>query len=847
MRTKVGMYLRSQWISQTVSFASFLVIVLLFITGRFDSLELKTLDFLFSHVRGPLTGLMATDSSYIKMGMDVVLIEVDDEAYRLIPYTYPYPRGTVWANLVDNLSMAGARVIVFDMEFDQPDPESMLIDRLVHRSGSDRIREFLPQSGDTLLGEAITRAQRANTRVILASNLVSEPNLLPPQYLSKPIAPILMGDPGLGLVNYTADADNISRRYGLFYQMHHQPEQPFLTLGLASVNSFSGFPDGTLPIYHVEKNVWELATREITPYGYANLLINYYGPASGYRVNSTSHQLTWSTFPRYSLANVMDTRDLELNIPEEDTDWMDQFLPNRLPLWVSEIADSSQRAEMIEQLGVGSSFHITKSPFYEKIILIGASVQITDADTKHTPYHNYMGLKQTSPGLEVHANAIQTILHGNYIKVVGGKATMPFREVPWIQIWIIAGMATLTYIIILVRNPVLSGLLILMEVSVYYGIVFALFTADLFSLPRKILALITPDGFMVRYPDIFQSPLPGVGESTFLFSVAPVSAILLVFITNTVYRIVREQRDKQFYKSTFGAYISPELIEKMYQEKTVPELGGELGIRTAFFSDIQDFSRFSEQVSAAQLVELLNEYLSTMTDILLHEGGTLDKYEGDAIIAFFGAPSYQEDHAYRACITALKMQSALGELRLKWRSEGAKWPEEVHNMRMRIGINTGEIVTGNMGSGTRMNYTMMGDTVNIASRLESSAKQYGVFIQVGEQTQTAVRDKFEFRFIDDVRVKGKNLACKIYELLTEKGGADERLLALLATYNQGLDHYYRQEWDQAKLKFKASEKLETAIIGRTTNPSSIHIERCECLKLDPPDSDWDGVWELSEK
>ena len=223
----------------------------------------------------------------------------------------------------------------------------------------------------------------------------------------------------------------------------------------------------------------------------------------------------------------------------------------------------------------------------------------------------------------------------------------------------------------------------------------------------------------------------------------------VIFVSSIVFKILTEGRDKRFLKNTFSAYLSPEVIEDMYRSKQRPKLGGEEGYLSAYFTDIEKFSTFSEQLSPHDLVVLLNEYLSAMTDILLKEQGTLDKYEGDAIIAFIGAPKTLADNPFRACLIALKMQDKLRELKEKWREEvifktteyyqgkstsiqsrveKKKWPEIVWNMRMRIGINTGNIVVGNMGSKTRMNYTMMGDAVNLAARLESAAKQYGVYI-----------------------------------------------------------------------------------------------------------------------
>jgi len=215
-----------------------------------------------------------------------------------------------------------------------------------------------------------------------------------------------------------------------------------------------------------------------------------------------------------------------------------------------------------------------------------------------------------------------------------------------------------------------------------------------------------------------------------------------------LYNFLIVEKDKRFLKDTFGAYISPELIDQMFDSKEEPSLGGNEGYHTAFFTDIQSFSAFSEKLSASDLVELLNDYLTEMTDILLDNKGTLDKYIGDAIVAFYGAPAPVDDHEYWACITAIKMQESLDELRQKWQSQGDRWPEIVHNMQNRIGINSGQMVTGNMGSTMRMNYTMMGDTVNLAARLEASAKQYGIYIQVADETYKACKDKFIWRDLD---------------------------------------------------------------------------------------------------
>lgn len=331
----------------------------------------------------------------------------------------------------------------------------------------------------------------------------------------------------------------------------------------------------------------------------------------------------------------------------------------------------------------------------------------------------------------------------------------------------------------------------------------------------------------------------------------PYIEIFSLFVSITLYKYITEEKDKKFLKEAFGSYISPELIEDMYSSGEPPKLGGTSGMITAYFTDIQGFSSFSEKLTATQLVELLNEYLTSMTDILLENKGTLDKYEGDAIIAFFGAPMTLPDHAAKACLVAIRMQEALLELRKKWVSEGNKWPEIVHDMRMRIGINSGEIVTGNMGSRDRMNYTMMGDSVNLAARLEEAAKQYGIFTQVSSFTKDLTLDAFNMRELDTIRVVGKTEPVTTFDLLGVKGQTSDLLLSLMNTFHEGLDHYKHQRWDEAISTFNRSLLLENQrypdLAGKKTNPSLIYLERCEAFKKDPPPDDWDGVFVLTSK
>ena len=336
-------------------------------------------------------------------------------------------------------------------------------------------------------------------------------------------------------------------------------------------------------------------------------------------------------------------------------------------------------------------------------------------------------------------------------------------------------------------------------------------------------------------------------QHIWLDMVGPLSTLSIGYLGITVYNYIQEEKNKNFLKESFGTYVSPELIDQMYESGEEPSLGGEEGYHTAFFTDIQSFSAFSEKLTASELVTLLNQYLTDMTDVLLENNGTLDKYIGDAIVAFYGAPIEVDDHELWACRTAIKMQENLAILRKDWQEEGDRWPEIVHHMQNRIGISSGQMVTGNMGSEARMNYTMMGDNVNTAARLESSAKQYGIYIQIADSTYQPVKDRVVIRDLDNVRVMGKEEPVKVYELISEIGQEPEQYKKILPAYHEALELYKNQEWTKSIEAFKASDALEDMFPGRKTNPSRIYIPRCEHFLANPPGDDWDGVWTLTSK
>ena len=217
--------------------------------GVFDFLELKTYDYRFHTVRGPLTGWRASDSTIIKMGTDVVLVEVDDEAWRILKdkkIPWPYPRGDIWARAVDNISKAGAKVIAFDIQFDSPDARSEYL-RSVSGNLSSDFQQYLPEHGDILLAESIQNAQDNGTAVVMDVKMVREPTRIPPTYIAYPVPEIMDVNPETGLINDMLDTDGFSRQYSIAGYMEHEPNIAYLTLGVECVKAFLAIPDDAVP------------------------------------------------------------------------------------------------------------------------------------------------------------------------------------------------------------------------------------------------------------------------------------------------------------------------------------------------------------------------------------------------------------------------------------------------------------------------------------------------------------------------------------------------------------------------------------------------------------------------
>jgi len=315
----------------------------------------------------------------------------------------------------------------------------------------------------------------------------------------------------------------------------------------------------------------------------------------------------------------------------------------------------------------------------------------------------------------------------------------------------------------------------------------------------------------------------------------PSLGLVIGYIGTSAHRYMKEEREKRMIRQTFSLYVPRSVVEEMLAHPERLRLGGEKKELSVFFSDIRGFTTLSEQLPPEELVPQLNEYLTRMTQIVFDHQGTLDKYIGDAIMAIFGAPLTQEDHSYRACSTALDMAKTLDALKKEWKAQGKPV------LNIGIGINTGLMMVGNMGSERRFDYTVLGDNVNLASRLEGLTKKYGVTIVVSETTWEAARGRLVGRELDVVRVKGKQNPVAIYELLGRMEEADA-YREPLEVYREALLQFRHKNWQDALELFR---KVESWWPGDP--PSLLYQKRCRELLEDHPGENWSFVTVLDTK
>ncbi len=379
------------------------------------------------------------------------------------------------------------------------------------------------------------------------------------------------------------------------------------------------------------------------------------------------------------------------------------------------------------------------------------------------------------------------------------------------------------------------------------------FTYDIFTEIGLTMALIITGGLFLSALLAYSSPLAGglggllvvemtIAGNYFLFFqnneliglTYPLITIFTVFLTVTLFNYFFEGREKRFISKAFGHYVSPQIVSQLTEHPESLSLSGEQKVLTVLFSDIRGFTTISEKMNSEELGLFMNEYLTAMSDIVMSNKGTVDKFIGDAVMAIWGAPLDDEEHAANCTRTAFLMMKKLEQLRPNWEEQDLPFID------IGIGINTGIMSVGNFGSDQRFDYTVMGDNVNLSSRLEGSNKTYGTNIVISEFTKDALGKDFYCRFLDCVRVKGKDVPVTIYEPICE-GEPHPAVRHEVETFEEAMAHYRNKEFKQAEEILLGLKKLEERKLYE------LYLERIDHFKETPPPEDWDGSFTFTTK
>ena len=741
---------RSTIVSGLILFA----VVVVYATGIFpflDQMELRTIDLRFL-LRGP-----------VAPNPGIVLAAVDEKSIDR-EGKWPWPRTKI-AALVRELSEAGAKVIALDIGFLEPEGRDVqdALDRIEDKMGelgleNRELSSFLDElrslaDFDRILAEAI---EESTSKVVLGFFFHTDRR----------------SAEHLGERSPEASADGIAgARYGFVrYSSPKAKERSFLK---------AVAPQANIPV--ISKS---------SPYaGYFNMTADSDGVVR--RVASVV-QFGDELYAPLSVATAAAFLDSSPSL------FVDEHGVEAIGIGSLEIPSDEAGRIMINYRGAPKTYpHVSVTDilngkvadglFENAVVLVGVTA-VAVYDLRVTPFGGVF------PGLEIHANAIDSIFSGDEL-----------YQPEWFRFLnLVLVFATGAALCALLHgsNAVTGGFAALGVFTGYFAICVLLFW--------KI-------GWVLNLT-------------------YPLVAVVLIYIGVVSHRYFAESLQKRFVKDTFSTFVSAEVVQQLLESPEKIVLGGEEREITAFFSDVQGFTSISEKLAPKELVELLNEFLTEMADIIMKHKGMVDKFEGDAIIAMFGAPSDLNNHPEAACLASIEMQKRLGQLRANWRK--LEKPE----LKMRIGLYSGVAVVGNMGSRSRMDYTMMGDTVNTAARLEGVNKVYGTCTIMGESTRRAAGDWIAVREIDSIKVVGKKEAVKIFELLGYPGDVDNLLCEAVDNYAKGLYAYRAQDWNRAIVFF---QKALSAVPD--DGPSRTMLDRCNYLKTHPPGKRWDGTFVLKSK
>ncbi len=719
---------QKKWISGAlVGGTVFLLALALHWSGWLTIAELKTLDHRFHRY---------ADST--KAGKDIVLVAVDEaslEAYG----RWPWSRDR-HGYVVHYLKQAGAKAVVFDILFLEPDSTAEEFDEVfaeeMRAAGNVYLPFLMQDEHEPTVDSTVSPAdlQKPSPDILKKATIALDDQEPQPTGTLKTYAGEKLPTPllaqaahGLGYINLTPDIDGTTRRLPLLAQA---PNQAFLHLTTAVARDLLKVDQATL-----RRRELRLGPVTIPLTAEHEMVIDWHGTLEN------------RVYPVYPIGAVL----------RSYTDMRE----GKPPL-------------------------LDPALFRDKIVFVATTAAGT-YDLHVTP------LSPFAPGALIHMSALDNILRHRHL-----------QPASW---WIFAAstliltLATAWVFMLIpsqgVKPAAIGGLAI-----TYYGLAVHAFTSH-----GLWLDLAIPEG-----------------------------ALAVSFAAAATVEYLTEGRQRRQLRAAFDKYMAAEVVDEIMRNPEAIRLGGEKKELSVLFSDVAGFTSISEKLDPETLVELLNKYLSAMTDVILRHRGNVNKYLGDGIMAIFGAPRGDPNHASLACFAALDSQSELAKRREQWKAEGQ--PE----ISARIGINSGWLVVGNMGSQVRMEYTVMGDTVNLASRLEGANKFYDTLILLGPRTYELAAQDIEAREVDLMRVKGKKEPVVVFELLARKGGLSAEQHRVMEKYLEGLEAYKRRDFKAAAAQFEAALTLDPR-----DGPSRVYLERAKEYLVAPPSADWDGVYELKSK
>ena len=669
---------------------------------------------------------------------DIAIIAIDQSSlehmYREVDHRWPWPRMS-YAKMLGFLEAAGARAVVFDMYFSEPDRDR--IDMLgadsdaaliaATHSATNVFHSYVPQR-DGLLPEP----QRYKA-IASASAFPGEIDASVREHLRAfrtgaiPSAELTVASSGIGFATVRKEKDNICRRIQMLAAFSNNT---VMCQSLAAGHRILDQP----PLSFSGKQL-SIGSQTIQTDDSSSAFLWWYRPKD--------EDVT--PFPLHSAYNVVRAGFL--------------IEHNQAP-------------------------GISKADFKDKIVYIGSTAPGL-FDNWATP------LAGSVPGVIIQATALANLLRDDFVT----RLPAHYTHIAIILLCLVVASTTCVgrrhTVIMLLPLLLLAGV-----ISAGYG----------FLAQRHLFVDIVP----------------------------PALAIALTFGVTTVTNYLTERRHSRMVRGIFEHYLDRGVVNNLIANPDQVRLGGEKRECTALFTDVANFTNTSEQLGPEQVVHFMNVYLNAMTDIIIEEGGFVDKFIGDEIIAIFGAPNELPDHAERACQTVLRMRDKVCELQPEFEEAGCK-----SEIFARTGLCTGDVVIGNMGSDTRMNYTAMGNTMNLGSRIQGICKAYGSRVLVSESTAAAAGDAHTFREIDTVQVKGKERGEKIFELLGTPDNPDlpddhcHRFEEALALYRD-------QQWEKARDTFEALAEAGDP-------PARIFAQRCREYTAAPPPADWDGIYVMTTK